>query len=345
VIDGFRPLGAGVLEVAADGAEIRFSDLRDTRIGLGEVADVVLYGCVVDGTTTSAARLTANGCFGGVLESTGEVALSGSHLTARTPAGERRTAWPDAVAAAAELLVDGDNAERTRAARRLGELGDPDVVPLLGFSLTDPEWDVRLSAVEAMGRLGADTPELVRWMARRLGDEAPLVRDAAWKVLKDLDGVIEAAIDELTEPYPTVEVTRAVTDLLRRDVAAAVRGQLEDAFLDGVTNHPDTDVRIAGMRLIAALDDPVRLTELETALDDVEAPVRLAAVDAASRVTTPPAAKTLLPLLADEDDDVRVAALSLLARLPDADRDDLESARFNSSPRVRELAAELMGDP
>lgn len=342
MIDGFRPAGAGVLEVAPDGAEIRFSDLRDTRIGLGEVAEVVLYGCVIDGTTTGAARLRATGCFGGLLESTGEVALAGSHLTARTPTGEQQAAWPEAVAAAAEQLVDGDNAERTRAARRLGELGHPEVVPLLGFALTDPEWDVRLSAVEAMGRLGAAAPDLVRWMTRRLGDEAPLVRDAAWNALKDRDGVIEAAVDELTEPYPTVEVTRAVTDLLRRSVAAEVRAQLEDAFLDGVTNHPETDVRVEGTRLIAALDDPVRLTELETALEDVEAPVRLAAVDAASRVTTPPAAKTLLPLLADEDDDVRMAALSLLTKLPDADPDDLERARFNSSPRVRELAAELL---
>jgi HEAT repeat protein len=343
MIEGFRPAGAGVLEVAPGGAEIQFSDLRDTRIGRGEVTDVALYGCVVDGTTTGAARLRATGCFGGLLESTGEIALASSHLTARAPAGEQRATWPEAVAAAAEQLVDGNNTERTHAARRLGELGDPEVVPLLGFSLTDPEWDVRRNALEAMGRLGAQSPELVRWMARRLGDEAPLVRATAWDVLKDRDGVIEAALDELTEPYPTVEAARAVTSLLVLAVADEVRARLEDEPLDGVTNHPDTDVRVQGTRLIAALDDPVRLTELETALEDAEASVRLAAVDAASRVTTPPAAKTLLPLLADEDDDVRVAALSVLTKLPDSDPDDLERARFNSSPRVRELAADLLG--
>ncbi|HEX6351263.1 MAG TPA: HEAT repeat domain-containing protein [Candidatus Dormibacteraeota bacterium] len=67
-------------------------------------------------------------------------------------AGLRRR--PSAVASLVHVLATGSRFERIAACRALGWIGDPSVLPAIGYLLKDPGWQVRWAAARALGQIG-----------------------------------------------------------------------------------------------------------------------------------------------------------------------------------------------
>ncbi len=90
------------------------------------------------------------------------------------------TAW--AQAEAENQLRDADPKVRERAARQLGENGNPVYVPALGGMLKDPDDKVRLAVVRSIVRLG--TPASLSPLCQAVRDGLPEIRYLA------LDGIV-----------------------------------------------------------------------------------------------------------------------------------------------------------
>ena len=101
------------------------------------------------------------------------------------------TAMPGAVRTVPASIYPLSNSEdpwdKEDAVTALAESGQPHVaVPLIRIALTDPDEDLRLAAVEALGNLGGDEAAEVLVMALR--DEASLIREVAIETLEAIGG-------------------------------------------------------------------------------------------------------------------------------------------------------------
>jgi hypothetical protein len=91
------------------------------------------------------------------------------------------------VRATTAFLLDGNQADLGRAVPKLAEMATGDPSPL-----------VRLAAVEALRRLGADAQAVLPAIARALADRQDYVRRAAALTLGDLGPAAGAALSALT---------------------------------------------------------------------------------------------------------------------------------------------------
>src|SRR5918993_5307736 len=77
-------------------------------------------------------------------------------------------------------LGSRDPATRRQAVRAIGRLERPDLMPLISRLLTDPNNDVRIEAVNAIGQMARGAEGLAaaksRLLARVKGEETPRVR-------------------------------------------------------------------------------------------------------------------------------------------------------------------------
>jgi HEAT repeat protein len=82
--------------------------------------------------------------------------------------------------------LDGDEpAMRFEACRACGELHIAEAVPRLGQMVADPDPEVRLAAVWALGQIGGPEAQRVLEICQEMGNEA--LQDAAGAALDDLD--------------------------------------------------------------------------------------------------------------------------------------------------------------
>jgi HEAT repeat protein len=213
-----------------------------------------------------------------------------------------------------QALGDDDVAERAdRALRLFGPLA---VRPLLAAS-RDSKPAVRAVAVGVAASLeGADVGEIRSAVREALVSDSLLVVSAAVDAL----GAVGDA-EDLRRVAPLVwhkdervaaGATNAVSELAARNVDAA-RALLRDS-------RPPHDPLVLGCILLGAIastqslaDDDVRLLERALAHDDPQ--VRRAAIDALAQAAAPAAADAIVFALADEERDVKLAAVRALGRL------------------------------
>jgi HEAT repeat protein len=99
---------------------------------------------------------------------------------------------PKIISALTDAVRDKSEFVRTSAIYSLKQIGSPDAspaVPALIAALQDKKADVREGAAEALGKIGAVTPQVVPALIAALKDKNEEVRRAAATAFEDIGGV------------------------------------------------------------------------------------------------------------------------------------------------------------
>jgi HEAT repeat protein len=220
------------------------------------------------------------------------------------------------------ILVDalGDDTVAERADRAIRLFGPTSVAPMLATA-RESKPDVRALALSLAASLeGADLDQVRRAVRDALeGDTVEVLSSAleALGVLGDDDDLRRAAgLLWHADERVAAGATNAISQLAARHVDAA-RALLRDA-------HPPGDPLVLGCILLGAIaraqplaDDDVRLLERAMAHGDPQ--VRRAAIDALAQAGGEAAADIVAFALADDERDVKLAAVRALGRLGHAD--------------------------
>ncbi len=268
-------------------------DLRGVNLDGLDLSRVRFLGCRLDGTSFQKATLRWTrfvGCFsspqgrptdfrGCVWDKTW---AGDSHLYALSDRQQAQSLqWSSDLAEAATNTLSTDNNVRARAAKRIGQLGDPVAALLTGCLLADREWEVRFFALIALAQLrGASFPHedvsLLEWMFLRLGDEHSLVRQETRRIVKDVsppDGLLQVCITRIMNESEEGRLAglRAVlhlADFVNRRYAKLVDLEtIHDLLTNGGTEARATCLDILALRnddkpttlpwIIKSIDDPV----------------------------------------------------------------------------------------
>jgi cyclophilin family peptidyl-prolyl cis-trans isomerase/HEAT repeat protein len=221
-------------------------------------------------------------------------------------------------AAFSALARNGDAEVRLAVARALGELGNPEAVPLLAALAHDADGAVRAASAAAAGRLASMLPgkdagrgALGRQLRALLQDKAPAVRAAAawgcgmalprgsdlWllqRLAREKTAVVRAAILQELWRFPgALWVKRATTYLTARDPA----------------------VRLAATWSLARSASAATVAGLKRAARDPHPLVRMVALEGARRSKSAALLEDALGATADADPRVRIAAFQALAAI------------------------------
>jgi cyclophilin family peptidyl-prolyl cis-trans isomerase/HEAT repeat protein len=257
-------------------------------------------------------------------------ALAQPALRERMLIAEDQRAPSDAdLAVLRQGLSSRDPATRRQAVRAIGRLERPDLIPLISRLLTDPNNEVRIETVNAVGQLarGAEAVAAAksRLLARAKGEKAPRVR-----------GVVAATLGRL--PYTTAadvqEAERAIAPLVPMmvtvanldEVAGAVEGLEALIRQSGKIAPPSADT-IARLKAVSTIEGRPEDRELLTRIRRL---ARLA-LNAAGGATL----DLLTSGMADSDDEVR--RLTMIAARANIEKREgiLKLGLIDREPRVR----------
>jgi HEAT repeat protein/energy-coupling factor transporter ATP-binding protein EcfA2 len=217
--------------------------------------------------------------------------------------------------------LKGEDARlRWRAAEALGRLGavDPEIIRALQEVLKDEDALVRRSAAEALGQLRAADEETIRALQEVLKDEDSWVRWRAAEVLGFLGAV---------DP----EVIRALREALK-DKNALVRWNAAEAL---------GRLRAADEKTIQALQEALKDEDSWVRWRAAGALGRLGAADEGTIQALEETIRALLRALKDEDALVRVSAAGALGLLGAADEETIRAlleALRDEDATVRDVA-------
>ncbi|MCK6580029.1 MAG: HEAT repeat domain-containing protein [Anaerolineae bacterium] len=176
---------------------------------------------------------------------------------------------------------------------KLRGASDPALIDPLTAVLTDPDWVLRWSVVEALAWVG--DPGVVTKLLTRLEDENWMVRVAAIRALQEIgDRGAAARIGEMLEDKNATV----------REAAAEALGKLGDqAAIPSLTlaalQH-DPLVRFAAVEALLRIGGDAAVVPISNALNDEEAIIRLRAVQALDELRDPRAIPDLIKRLEDE---------------------------------------------
>jgi cyclophilin family peptidyl-prolyl cis-trans isomerase/HEAT repeat protein len=265
-------------------------------------------------------------------------------------------------------LSSRDPATRRQAVRAIGRLERPDLMPLISRLLTDPDHDVRIETINAIGQL-AKGPEGVAGAKRRLlvrvrGEQVPRVRGAAAATLGRLPFTTVADVKEAELAMaPLVPLSASVANL--DEIAGAVEGLEALIRQSGKLSPPSADT-ISRLRAVAKLEGRAQDTQLlvkirrlatsaitaagridremlEAGAADAHAEVRRLTMVAA-RAEVDGRETVLRKGLADPEPRVRYAALQSWGRaLQQQSCTPILNALRDANPHVELLAIDLLG--
>lgn len=210
---------------------------------------------------------------------------------------------PRAVAVLAPLAADEDRDIARAALAGLGLVSHPDALPPLLSALRSPQPERQLDAVRALAeRGGAGAAGALQWVAT--ADPNAEVARAA----------IEA-LARLATPEAIAALVALTANEARREACIAALAQAGEQHAEQVArglSHAQPAVRRAIVEALARMKRPLASELLATALDDPEASVRLAAVQALDRLGSRRAERQLAAL-AHSDPDLAVRRAAQLA--------------------------------
>lgn len=229
------------------------------------------------------------------------------------------------------LLTDPSSFVRTSVARALGFLPARETVEFLARALSDPEWWVRLRAVESLANLGSPARDA---LLGALHDRDPQVAREAARGL-DRIGVVSEAIESLRREGYTPEVAELLHDLGKA-------GSL-DALLDGLRD-PDSALVTQLIRVLGRVGDRRAGRALVDLLARTADPALEARIlDALRGVRAGGFDVEVAPYLASEDEWVRLACLEYYEALGSPARvPDVTNLLADANPGVRRAALRLV---
>ena len=219
---------------------------------------------------------------------------------------------PAAVPALARSLSDPQAEVRVEAVRALGLIDDDAVPDRLIGCLKDPEVRVRQMAADALARW--HSPAVAKRLAASL--RSPDLRRPAGEVLERMGEVAaEALADVAVGSDP--DAAAAAGALIDRIVGT-------DPFIDGLSSI-DPDERLRSVRILGAVGGPAASEALLAALTDPDVPVRARAASFLGALGYLPAVKALRRMfLTDpvaEAAAAAEAALRMLGTVPPGEDD------------------------
>jgi HEAT repeat protein/beta-lactamase regulating signal transducer with metallopeptidase domain len=223
--------------------------------------------------------------------------------------------------------------------RRAGD-GDSRAVVALITALTDDDSNVRLSAVETLGKLR--DPRAVQALIQALRqDPDPKVRAmAAW------------ALGEIEDPSAVPALSTALREDDDQEVrvqAAQALGNIEDVsaieVLGAAARDPGVEVRRAAVEALGNMDDARVVGLIIPTLGDEDVEVRRSAAQALGNTESSQAVEPLIVVTRDGDLEVRVHAIEALGNQGDARAQPalLEALRDERAD-VRRAAIEAIGN-
>lgn len=249
-----------------------------------------------------------------------------------------RHAFPDALAALARV-AQADPAHHVRAAatEALGHVGGARVVSILAPLAESEDRDLARAALSALGLVSH--PDALPPLLNALRSPQPTRQLDALRALAERGGVgaagalqwvaaadansavVQAAIQALARlatPESLAALVALTADETRREACVAALAQAGEGHADQIARglaHAQPAVRCATVEALARIKRPYASELLATALDDPEAVVRLAAVQALDRLGSRRAERQLTVLArGDADLAVRRAAQVALQR-------------------------------
>lgn len=251
-----------------------------------------------------------------------------------------------AVEALIAALRDEDARTRLEAAKALGEIGNPSAVEPLIAALKDVNAEVRGAAVVSLSYM--KDPRVVEPLIAVLKDESKQVRlyaagalgrakdpraiEPLVAALKDqaveVRGRAAAGLGSLKDPRTLGALIQALRELKDRESSAPAEKQEVMAARN--------EVRSAINQLLEGTKDPAVVEQLAMALKDEDVEVRLVAVSALAKME---AFDQLATTLKDENKRVRTAAVQFFAQTKDARAvEPLIAAMQDSDNEIRRIA-------
>lgn len=264
-----------------------------------------------------------------------------------------------------ELLIsDPVPFVRVRASQALGSIGHPSVIDYLINMLKDPEWWVRVRAIEALEQMDK---KAVPALLISLEDEDQDVRRRAAMAL-ERNGYLEKILDEYGSSKYNPDLRKILFLIVKAGVIESICERLENSEIYLQKNI----VRILGEAEIKEASEPLINLLKNTADWSLEARiiqslgkikaikatphliaclrspeywVRKSAVEALVRLDAKDSADNIADILDDPSPQAREAALNALARLRlDGYKKRIKNLLFDPSPKVCAAAVRVMRD-
>jgi cyclophilin family peptidyl-prolyl cis-trans isomerase/HEAT repeat protein len=244
-------------------------------------------------------------------------------------AGEPRVRWwpvafafqrledPRGKTALTALLRESHPYTRAFAAKGLGGLKDPSVLPLLVPLVSGPDRMVAVEAIRAIGRLGgaAAGPALLALIQNSKADpylRLEAVSAAASVPAASVPGLDDSLLDTLADPSGPVRAA-VLRTIAQRDAETFT------TVLSGLDSDGDWSVRATLATILGTLTPQTGLPRLKAMLEDPDQRVIPAVLGALARLKAPDAASVLQARLKADDPVVRAAAARGLAELKATD--------------------------
>lgn len=291
-----------------------------------------------------------------LMESLGDVS---PEVRAKAAGGLGKIRDPRAVDRLLEMLLsDPIPFVRTRVAQALGAIGHPKVIDHLIHVLKDPEWWVRIRAIEALEQIGMDSSGA---LLVALEDDDEEVRRRAAMALERM-GYVQEGIDTLEKEGFRPDIHKVlllvgkagVTEVLYENIRRAtgsdrvllvrLAGDIGDANACPILRallpeSGDPSLRSRITEALGKIRCREAIPDLLALLRDPDDWVRRASVEALSSLGTEEHAEDLIRLLNDPVPETRKAVCRVVSRLGGEQGDaPIEVLLADPSPEVREEA-------
>ena len=260
------------------------------------------------------------------------------------------------------LLSDPIPFVRTRVAQALGAIGNPRVIDHLVQVLKDPEWWVRIRAIEALEQIGRESAGT---LLAALEDEDGEVRRRAATALERM-GYVRDSVETLEREGFRADLFRILLLIGRAGVTEGILGRITNArppankllvrlagevgnpaavpvLLEALQASDDASFRSRLVEALGKLGDASAVPAILRCLKDSDSWVRRASVEALSAIGPREHTEELLDLLRDPAPETRVAVCRVATSLdPVVVGADVERLLADPAPEVRAEALRVV---
>ena len=233
-------------------------------------------------------------------------------------------------------LQDKDWEVRMCAAEALGKIGDARAVEALLRTLEDGDDEVRRSAAEALGKIGSK--RAIEPLIQTLKDRKGSVRGSAAEALGKMgEPAVEPLIHAMDDEVQNVRL--GATEALGEIKDGRAVEPLIQALID-----EDLDIQWSAAEALVKIRDKRAVEPLIHALEYEAESVRWCSVEVLGEIGDKRAVEPLIQALKDGKGDVRKSATESLAKMGEPAVEPLISALKDKDTNVQKGSAEALGE-